>query len=210
MKKISIFLAFTLFSIFNFAKVDFKGYEIEGSLGVGVYNGIVPVGSGFGTGGIPGFGTGGIPGLGDAFKRFEDNIANIIKNPVFPTLDVNLAFEPKWGAKLPNNTSVEFGPKLTLNQSIVFHKSFTAGITTANVGFSTDFNFAENKPVKGYLGLEIGLGGGAIYSSGGALPRFNGIGKVSGGAKINNHKIGAYLGYGKGIFGVEYGYTVGK
>lgn len=162
-KKLVFFLAFTLFSIFNFAKVDFKGYEIEGSLGLSILS-----------------------------------------------VNGNLAFEPKWGAELPNNTAVEFGPKLTLNQSLTFG---LIGTTTANVGFSTEFNFGENKPVKGYLGLEIGVGAGVLYAptvTNIVSPIPNGIGKVSGGAKINNHKIGAYLGYGKGIFGVEYGYTLGK
>lgn len=128
-------------------------------------------------------------------------------------LNGSVAFQPKWGSKLPNNTSVEFGPKLSLNQSLVFTDPILAA-TSVNAGFTTEFNFLDDKPVKGYLGLELVAGVGKLYSTRSG-DNFSLIfpsvaSKISGGAKINNHKIGGFLSYGKGYIGVEYGYTFGR
>lgn len=179
MKKIIIFLAFTLFSIFNFAKVDFKGYEIEGSLGV----------------------------------NFIDSGYDI----TIPVLDTNAAFFPKWSAEipayLPIKIGVEFGPKVTLSQDAIFTKP-VINRTSISGGFNLEFNFADEKPIKGYIGTEFGAGVSVNYvvekGYSASLIKYNLISKLSAGAKINNHKIGGYISHGKGIFGVEYGYTVGK
>lgn len=179
MKKISIFLVFTLFSVFNFAKVDFKGYEIEGSLGM----------------------------------NFIDTGYNI----TIPVLDTNAAFFPKWGVEIPSNLpiklGIEFGPKVTLSQDEIFTNP-VINRTSISGGFNLEFNFADEKPIKGYIGTELGAGVSINYvienGNSAALIRHNLISKLSAGAKINNHKIGGYISYGKGIFGVEYGYTLGK
>lgn len=136
----------------------------------------------------------------------------------FLTLDGAISVKPNWNKKLSSNISVDFGPKITLDQTITFIPTFNlkpdfvpVGATKLNFGFNSEFNFLENKPERMYIGLEAGIGVIVAYTNDGKKIDFktnlDGIGKVSAGVKIRNHKIGAYLGYGKGILGVEYGYT---
>lgn len=139
----------------------------------------------------------------------------------FLTLEGSVAVKPNWNKKLSSNTSVDFGPKITLTQMVTFIPAFNykpdfspVGATKLNFGFNSEFNFLENKPERMYIGLEAGIGVIVAYVNDGEKINFktnlDGIGKLSAGAKIKNHKIGGYLGYGKGILGVEYGYTFEK
>lgn len=82
-----------------------------------------------------------------------------------------------------------------------------------NVGFETDFNIKlPNTENKFYVGLEVGAGVGAaiakVKEQTIVAPTFNGISKITLGGKIKNKgNIGVYLGIGKGIIGLEGGYT---
>lgn len=125
----------------------------------------------------------------------------------------SLSFKPNWNADILKSISVDFGPKVTLKQTLGFNPVISLAdksiyyVSAANLGFSSEFNFGKEL-VKGYVGLETGLGIGVMYGSGTKpvlLPDI--ICKLSGGIKLNNHKIGGFVGYGKGFLGIEYSYT---
>ncbi len=79
----------------------------------------------------------------------------------------------------------------------------------ANAGFETDFNVKiPNTNNKFYVGLETGVGVGAIINSGTTTAMPNYIGKLTLVGKINDKgNVGVYFGSGKGFVGVEGGYT---
>lgn len=135
------------------------------------------------------------------------------------TINGAISYKPSWNKKFNNNMSVDFGPKVTLQQSVTAIPIFAtkydfsvAGLTSLNFGINSEFNFLENQSKKIYIGLEAGIGVEVAYFNDGKeinyLSNISGIGKFSLGLKAKQHKIGGYLSYGKGILGLEYGYTL--
>lgn len=141
-------------------------------------------------------------------------------------VDEHLSVLPEWKAQINPSFDITFGPKFSIEASeFVGHKilgslvenedvkKMEATAIVGNVGFETDFNIKlPNTENKFYVGLEVGAGVGAaiakVKEQTIVAPTFNGISKITLGGKIKNKgNVGVYLGIGKGIIGLEGGYT---
>lgn len=138
----------------------------------------------------------------------------------------HLSVLPEWKAEINPSFDITFGPKFSIEASEVVGqkiigslfgdedlKKMEATSIVGNVGFETDFNIKlPNTENKFYVGLEVGAGVGVaigkVKNQVVAAPTYNGISKITLGGKIKDKgNVGVYLGIGKGIIGVEGGYT---
>ena len=125
-------------------------------------------------------------------------------------VDGHVSVLPEWKAQINPSFDITFGPKLSVEGSkLVLTKAGEGDWVGANVGFETDFNVKiPNTNNKFYVGLETGVGVGALINSSTPIPWPNYIGKLTLGGKINDKgNVGVYFGTGKGVIGVEGGYT---
>lgn len=123
-----------------------------------------------------------------------------------------ISYMPEWKVQINNDFDITFGPQISLITSSGVVTTGTTYVNLAlNLSLESDFNFKVSDKTKVYVGLEAGAGVGPfimIYENNAgvaALPI--GVGKLSVGAKFNSGlKVGGYLGYGKGVAGLEVGY----
>lgn len=132
--------------------------------------------------------------------------------------NAHVNFMPEWEAQITNDFDITFGPKISVGGSIGIIpvsddmstiKVIPVGNITANISFEGDFNIkVPNTKNKFYVGLEAGAGVGPYIAKGNVIAVPNFIGKLTLGGKLNDKtNVGVYLGYGKGIIGVELGHT---
>ncbi|CAM3169694.1 hypothetical protein STFE110948_05015 [Streptobacillus felis] len=125
-------------------------------------------------------------------------------------LPLNVAILPEWRSEIRHDINVAFGPKFTVVAGPQIKKMYYSGAKVrALIGAEVHVNFKITEKISGFVGAEAGIGGGSDVSSNGEKNAvFDGLGLVSGGIKVNErYNIGAYVGYGKGNFGIQAGYT---
>ncbi|CAM3157239.1 hypothetical protein STFE110948_04270 [Streptobacillus felis] len=140
---------------------------------------------------------------------------------VNPTLHVT--YYPEWKADINKNFDITFGPKISAIGEVLVGAGGApkGGAFLVTAGIGADFNVAlPNTTNKFYVGLETGGGLGYIKATktektenSETTTTVHGvtyipIGKIALGGKFSNgFKVAGYTGYGKGIVGLEVGYT---
>ncbi|WP_156299742.1 hypothetical protein [Streptobacillus canis] len=128
----------------------------------------------------------------------------------FVVLPLNVAVLPEWRTDIRHDINVAFGPKLTVVAGPQFKSStFNGAKVRALIGAEAHVNFKITDKISAFVGAEAAIGGGSdIKADATKTAVFDGLGLISGGVKVNErYNIGAYVGYGKGNFGIQAGYT---
>ncbi|CAM3151941.1 hypothetical protein [Streptobacillus ratti] len=127
-------------------------------------------------------------------------------------ISTSVSFLPEWKAQINKDFDITFGPKFIANLTTTIKHDKTEVFPNASLGVEASFNYKLRENLKIYTALETGLGVGPNIEITNkdktveAKPAI--IVKLAGGAKINDrYSIGGYIGYGKGLIGVEVGYT---
>lgn len=125
------------------------------------------------------------------------------------------SYMPTWGVKNTEEISFDFGPTIGSSLSVWYlNSNNTIGISTrVNIGFASNFYYTFNERTKSniYLGGEFGFGIGPLLmvnsSSKLLIYSITPILKASIGTKLREKiKIGAFIGYGKGLVGLDFAY----
>ncbi|ACZ00503.1 hypothetical protein [Streptobacillus moniliformis] len=127
-------------------------------------------------------------------------------------VSASASFLPEWKAQINRKFDITFGPKIAANLITKITGDGTEIFPNGTIGIETDFNYLVKEDVKVYTSIEAGLGAGSniVIKNNSTTPEFKPaiIVKLGLGAKIKDkYNIGVYAGYGKGLLGIEAGYT---
>ncbi|WP_073507652.1 hypothetical protein [Streptobacillus notomytis] len=122
---------------------------------------------------------------------------------------ITLGLLPEWKVDLDKRFDITFGPKIGANVSYYFSTSSKYAIETKGLlSMEVDINYRLKEDIKLYGGIEIGLGLGLSRDNNKNKFIFGTVENVLLGIKIKEkYNVGIYLGNGKGILGIESGYT---
>ncbi|CAM3144458.1 hypothetical protein [Streptobacillus ratti] len=125
-------------------------------------------------------------------------------------IPLNVAILPEWRYDIRHDINIAFGPKFTVVSSPQFQTfKYNGTKIRALVGAETHVNFRITNKLSIFLGAETAIGGGSdVNTNGNKTAVFDWLALISSGIKVNDrYNMGAYLGYGKGNFGIQAGYT---
>lgn len=114
-------------------------------------------------------------------------------------LQYNTRIDDKW--------DIDYGPGVNAAMDIYLGRLTTMIEPNIMGTFRVDSNYRFEGNKKVYFGAEAGLGVGILVHNNGVNPQFRGLFKVHSGLKVNNFNVGAFVGTGKGIAGIEVGQT---
>ncbi|ACZ00893.1 hypothetical protein [Streptobacillus moniliformis] len=123
-------------------------------------------------------------------------------------ISTSIGVLPEWKYQINNKLDLTFGPKVNLifSNYISSKTKFLNGLVLGGEG---DFNYRLKENVRLYSGIEVGIGG-LIKFMPNKVESYEiiNVSKISLGAKIKDKfNIAFYIGYSKGLLGIETGYT---
>ncbi|QXW66156.1 hypothetical protein KX935_02675 [Streptobacillus moniliformis] len=121
---------------------------------------------------------------------------------------ITLGLLPEWKVDLDKRFDITFGPKIGANVS--YYNTTNKYVIEPKIILSmeTDINYRLKEDIKLYGGIEIGLGLRLSRDNNKNKFIFETVGNVLLGIKIRDrYNVAVHVGNGKGILGIEAGYT---
>ncbi|WP_065107461.1 hypothetical protein [Streptobacillus moniliformis] len=124
------------------------------------------------------------------------------------TISTSISVLPEWKAEINKKVDITFGPKVTLNVTTGIDTSGTTVHSHIILGGEIDLNYRLKEDIKLYSGIELGIALGGKINDAEKKLVIETIQNVLLGIKIKErYNVGIYMGNGKGMLGIEAGYT---
>ncbi|WP_064590952.1 hypothetical protein [Streptobacillus moniliformis] len=137
---------------------------------------------------------------------FSSNKALNRDRKTFSSITIGLL--PEWKVDLDKRFDITFGPKIGANVS--YYKTTNAYIVEPKgiLSIVTYINYRLKEDIKLYSGIELGIALGGKINDAEKKLVIETIQNVLLGIKIKErYNVGIYMGNGKGMLGIEAGYT---